>query len=148
MQLKVTPSAIVTSYSFMQGSIPFQTIESGENSIVCKSSPEAYVVYTQSEWLNSIAKKIRNDCNSNISDKPLPAIDFNQHTALIYFWGQKPTGGAQFSISKIEGDANTKSVLITINYEDGMLNIVTNPYIVATVPKLSAKEFIFIESTV
>ena len=77
----------------------------------------------------------------------MPVIDFNEHTAIVYFWGQKPTDGTSFSITKIEGDSNIKSIVITFEFKDGMLDIVTNAYIVATIPKLSAKEFIFSEKT-
>ena len=124
--------------------IEFLTIEMGEESNVCKPQPEAYVIDTPSDW-NVILDKLRSDCNGNIRDSPIPSINFEDKTVLIYFWGQKPNSGNNFSIVDIEADPNAFSVLIKLEFKDGFATALSYPYIIASIPKTHFARFVFDE---
>jgi len=144
VQLSVNRSAETASFPAIEGNIQFIIIEKGEDSAVCGSNPEAYVVDTMNDWDNSIAKKIRSDCEGNpSSDSPQPVIDFNNNTALAYFWGQKPNSANFFSIMKIEADPINSSVRVILKFKDGPAEALSYPYIIATIPKTSYKKFVF-----
>ena len=138
MQIQVNRSVDVSSFQDIKGNISFTIIKKEEQSIVCGSKPEAYVIDTEEQW-KSIAEKIR-------SDSPLPNVDFRNNTALVYFWGQKRHSGNSYSISKVEADRDTSSVLISLKFTDGPLDAISCPYIMASIPKTSHTIFVFKES--
>jgi hypothetical protein len=148
VRLTVNRSIGNKSFPRIEGDMPFSIIETGEiSSMVCKPKAEAYVIDTEIDW-NSIAEKIRSDCTGDISsDSPVPRIDFNNNTLLAYFWGQKPNSANSFSISKIEADPNTSSILISLKFKDGYARALSYPYIIATIPKTSYKKYVFEESS-
>ena len=124
--------------------IEFLTVEKGESSNVCKPQPEAYVIDTPSDW-NVIIEKLRSDCNGNIRDSPIPSIDFEDKTILVYFWGQKPNSVNTFSIVDVEAEPNTFSVLIKLEFKNGLAEALSYPYIIASIPKTHFTRFIFDE---
>jgi hypothetical protein len=139
----VIRSTDMSNFPAIQGDIPFSVIENGNFSNVCEAESEAYVIDTQSDW-NSIAeKKLRTDCNGNIRDSPLPDIDLNSNTLLAYFLGYQSTGGSAPTIESIKGDSKTSSVEIEVRYQIGVADVLTYPYVLATIPKTSFKRFGF-----
>jgi hypothetical protein len=143
LQLTVNRTTDAALFPTVEGNIQFITIEKNERSAVCGNHPEAYVVDTKIDWDNSVAKKIRSDCDGNISSDPQPIIDFNNNTALAYFWGQKPNSANSFSIIKVEADPINSLVRVVLTFEDGPLDALSYPYIIATIPKTSYKKFVF-----
>jgi hypothetical protein len=140
MQIQVNRSVDVYSFPTLSGNIPFSVIkkdEQMERGAICEPKPEAYVIDTDAEW-KSIAEKIN-------PDSPLPKVDFKNNTVLAYFWGQKNHSGNSFSISKVEADPNSSSVLISLKFKDGPLDALSCPYIMATIPKTSHTIFVFNE---
>jgi hypothetical protein len=86
-QLSVNCTTDTASFPAVEGNIQFIVIEKDERSAVCGNHPEAYVIDTKTDWDNSVARKIRSDCDGNISSDPQPVMDFDNNTALAYFWG-------------------------------------------------------------
>jgi hypothetical protein len=145
MELLVNRSIDTTSFPFIQGSIPYQIIETGERSLVCEHTPEAYVVDTELDWTKSIEIKIRSDCDGNTLNKPKPILDFDNNTVLVFFWGQKPNSGNTISILKVESNPTNNSISITLRFQNGILDALSYPYIIATIPKVSSCRFLFLE---
>jgi len=146
-QLSVNRSIDTASFPAVQGNIQYMILEKDERSAVCGNHPEAYVIDTMTDWNNSVASKIRSDCDGNISSDPQPVIDFDNNIALAYFWGQKPASGNSFSIVNIEADPTNSLVRVVLTFEDGPLDAQSYPYIIATIPKMSYKKFVFEHST-
>lgn len=141
--MQVNRSVDVSSFPSLEGNISFSVIkkdEQMEHGKSCEPKPEAYVIDTEAEW-NSIAQKIHIH-----SESPLPNVDFRNNTVLAYIWGQKPKGGNSYSISKVEADPSSSSVLITLKFTDGVLNVLSCPYIMASIPKTSHTIFVFKEN--
>jgi hypothetical protein len=67
--------------------IQFRIIENDERSALCGKHPDAYATETKTAWDNSVARKIRSDCDSNTSGDPQPVVDFDNNTALAYLPG-------------------------------------------------------------
>jgi hypothetical protein len=131
----------------IEGNIQFTIIESRELSSVCGRNPEAYVIDTKTDWDNSVATKIRTDCEGDtLSDSPQPIIDFNNNTALVYFWGQKPNQANSISINRIEEDPINSSLLVVLKFENGPAHALSYPYITATIPKISYEKVVFEQS--
>jgi hypothetical protein len=142
-QLTVNRSTDTASFPAVEGNIQFIIIEKAERSAVCGNHPEAYVIDTKTDWDNSVARKIRSDCHGNTSGDPQPVIDFDNNTALVYFWGQKPASANLFSIIKVEADPINSLVRVVLTFKDGPLDFPSDPYIIATIPKTSYKKFVF-----
>jgi hypothetical protein len=143
-QLTVSRSIDSASFPAVEGNIQFIVIENNERSSVCGNQPEAYVIDTKTDWDNSVAKKIRSDCDGNkTSNEPQPVIDFDNNTALAYFWGEKPASGNSFSIIRIEADPINSLVRVALTFENGPLDALSYLYIIATIPKTSYQKFVF-----
>lgn len=132
-----------SNFPLIEGNIPFSLIENGEFSNVCKPKSEAFVIDTELDWKNIAEKKLMTDCNNNIRKTPLPSIDFNSNTLLAYFLGHQSTGGNAPTIASINGDPKTSKVKIEVKYQLGVAEVLTYPYLLATIPKTSYTNFDF-----
>ena len=144
MSMEVSRS-INTSFPKFNGNLPFCILEREERSGKdCGDNPEAYVIDTEEEW-NSIIQKIRTgDCRSEPkSNFPLPKPDLQNNTILVYFWGLKPNMGNTFSISRVEAIESLDLINIYLFFENGMLDAISYPYIIASIPKTGHKKIVF-----
>ncbi len=64
-------------FQSFERNIQFRIIENDERSAVCGKHPDAYATDTKTAWDNSVARKIRSDCDSSTSGDPQPVIDFD-----------------------------------------------------------------------
>ena len=139
----VIRSTDMSNFPLIEGDISFSIIENGEFSNVCKPKPEGYVIDTELDWKSIAEQKLMIDCNSNVRKTPLPSIDFNNNTLLAYFLGYQSTGGAAPTIVSVRGDPKTSKVIIEVEYQIGVAEVLTYPYVLATIPKTSYTNFDF-----
>jgi hypothetical protein len=145
MKLTVNRQVDKDAFRITEGAISLIIIETGERSNVCQLKPEPYVIDAQSEWSSIAERKLSVDCNGNKRDSPIPSKDLNNNTLIAYFWGQKPNSGNTFSIGRIEADAESSSVIISLKFTTEVLDTLSYPYIIATIPKTSYHKFVFEE---
>ena len=136
MQIQINRS-IDTAYPKIQGIIPFTIIKKEERSKVCGQTPEAFVIDTEEEWTHILER---------IPSVYLPKVDFSRDTVLAYFWGEKRYSGNTFSINQVKAESDSSSVTVSLEFNDGPLDALSCPFIMATIPKTSHGLFIFVES--
>ena len=145
MVIIVNRSIDTSSYPAITGKIPFSIVEQSDQSNIKKPNPEAYVIDIQSD-LNAFIERTRRtewDLDGNIVHKPVPAINLQDNSVLAYYWGQRITLPSSFSINQVQVDTNASSVLVNLELRLGPATALSWPYIIAMIPKLPYKRFVF-----
>jgi hypothetical protein len=135
VELFVNRSIDLSAFPIIKGNIPFSILSHGERSEGCGSKPEAYAIDTYKDW-----KSIRDKLNS---DKIIDEPNLDNSTVLVYLFGQLLASGNQFAINKIEGIPARKSIFVNIDFAGGVLESLSCPFIIITIPKTGYKTVVF-----
>jgi len=95
-------------------------------------------VKTKKEW-----KKLWESVHRNVNPKPkLPKVDFQKHSIVAVFMGQKPTAGYNTKIEKVHKRKKT----IVISYRETSppadaitASVITTPYSMVQIDRISKK---------
>ena len=84
-----------------------------------------------------------------LKDYKLDAINYKESMAIEIFMGDKPGRGHRLTLDKVEETA--KEIEISFTFTPGAeidSNITTRPFLIATTPKNTKKQVVFIENGV
>ena len=111
--------------------------------MACRDQTEAYVIDLEPDW-NFILEKIRTDCSGKVHlDTFIPKVDLQHNTILVYYWGVKGTSANIYSIIDVTAYEKTSPIEVLLYFKDGAGRGITNPYIIATIPKTRHKKIVF-----
>ena len=65
------------------------------------------------------------------------------NTILVYYWGVKGTSANIYSIIDVTAYEKTSPIEVLLYFKDGAGRGITNPYIIATIPKTRHKKIVF-----
>ncbi|MFP5436840.1 MAG: protease complex subunit PrcB family protein [Bacteroidia bacterium] len=72
-----------------------------------------------------------------INELQLPKVDFEKHSVVAVFMGQKSTGGYSITITDVSIAANTAEITVAKTSPTGMATMaLTAPYCIAVIPKV------------
>lgn len=126
--IAVTLFAALTSCSSKKGSV---------NSGYTVVKQEAYGGVETEENLLVNSQKELASLYEQINVTQLPKVDFEKHSVVAIFMGQKPTGGYSISITDVSIVANTAEITVAKTSPTGMATMaLTAPYCIAILPKV------------
>ena len=131
-----------TGFPLISGNISFSKIKTSEPLVRSNGSHEAYVIDNENS-LKLLLERIRLLSDESSNKSLIPAINFNTNTVLAYLFIGTTTAGNKYKIKKIEGVPNTSTIFMTIEFVVGILDALSTPYLIISIPKTSYKTVTF-----
>ncbi|OYQ33117.1 hypothetical protein CHU92_13320 [Flavobacterium cyanobacteriorum] len=133
--------AVKTNAEAGKGGSPGTPIQMENNFTILKQesyggmeTPQNIIITSQSA-LDSMYQKL----NAGEAQK----TDFNKHTVVILFMGQKSTGGFSIGIESVRQNGDTAEVVIKETRPRGAVTMaLTQPYCIALIPKTPKVTFL------
>jgi hypothetical protein len=114
------------------GAVPFATLGKGINSGI--REPAQVVVRSQSEWVALWGRHMR----TRTAPPPPPAIDFSQEMVVALFLGERPTGGYEIEVTRVERTDTGLSIRFRVKKpEPGamLMQVLTQPFHLIKLPR-------------
>jgi hypothetical protein len=140
MQIVIRHPVDSQSTPLPKGNIPFSTIDRGEGTEIERKKAQACVIDTPGYW-TAVINKMGTDPEYTSAVN----VDFNNQIVLVFFAGQKGTGGGSLEITSIQGNSALLQMVVNVNYTPGILDVVTYPWIMVVVKKYRLQEVLFLD---